>query len=328
MDQSPAPVSTQNAASNVIGHPAQALLEECTEAKALLQEHPRDKMNAELIGKIRQCREHLLDYTRTHTGADLDGPYWKNAALGILWLSSYREWNTFEEADRAIREAVEILTEAEPETPGLNIQAIFDAILLHEQVWYRQAPEACAQWLDEARGLAFVEGDAELRERWAFSAPNREINLIFAASVLLPERRRVFQNQRERNLTGYLRDEGIPLEWRTKDLWWWAVNLKTVGEMRKAARLLDAWQKQYDRRIETPLFFEIRMLIAAHGDGDWGKAREMMGRLRQLVKKGIVPADNWSWNNITGKYYKYILLPEYEIKRQYRIEMEKEQGKT
>ncbi|MBU4247892.1 MAG: hypothetical protein KKG09_08525 [Verrucomicrobia bacterium] len=311
-----------------VGHPAQPLFAECQEVKAILRQNPTDRKNAVLIGKIKKCREHVLDYTQTHTGADLDGPYWKNAVVGTLWLSSYREWNSFEDADRAIREAMEILAEAKPEKSGLNIKTIFDVILLHEQVWYRQAPEACAQWLDEACALAFDEGNASLRERWGFIAPSREINLIFAASILPPERRQAFQNKRERNLLSYLRDEGISFEWRTKDLWWWAVNLKTAGEMKKAAMLLDTWQKKYDRRIETPLFFEIRMLIAAHGDGDWAKAREMVGRVRELVEKGVVPPGNWSWNNMTGKYYKYILVPEYEIKRQYRMEKDKERKRA
>ncbi len=324
----PARASADASAVKSVIHPAKQLLDECNEVKAVLQQNPTDKKNAVLIGKIKKCREHVLDYTRTHTGKDLDGWCWRNAVVGTLWLSSYREWNSFEEADRAIREAVDILAEAEPEKSGLNIQAMFHAILLHEQVWYRQAPERCAEWLDKARALAFEKGDAALRKSWEFFAPSREINLIFAASILPPERRKKFQDKRERNLTGYLRNEGIPLEWRTKALWWWAVNLKTVGKMEKAARLLDAWQKKYDRQIETPLFFEIRMLIAVHGDGDWGKAREMVGRMRKLVKKGIVPEDNWSWNNMTSKYYKYILVPEYEIKRQYRLEMAKEQRRT
>lgn len=311
----------------VIADPAKPLLDEYNAVKAILLQNPTDKKNAVLIGKIKKCREHVLEYTRTHTGIDLDGPCWMNAVVGTLWLSSYREWNSFEEADRAIREAMDILAEAEPEKPGLNIQAMFDAILLHEQVWYRQAPERCAEWLDEACELAYDGGNTSLEERWGFIAPNREINLIFAASIIPPERRKAFQDKRERTLLSYLKDEVIPFEWRTKDLWWWAVNLKTMGEMQKAARLLDAWQKQYDRRIEAPLFFEIRMLIAVHGDGDWEKAREMVGRMRELVRKEIVPEDNWSWNNMTGKYYKYILTPPYEIKRQYRIEMDKEARK-
>lgn len=324
----PAKASVDTATVMSIIHPAKQLLDEYNEVKEILLQNPTDKKNAVLTGKIKKCRKYVLEYTRTHTGSDLDGPYWLNAVKGILWLSSYREWNTFEEADRAMREDLDILAEAEPEKQGLNIQGMFHVILLHEQVWYKQSPEKCAEWLDKACELAYDEGNDSLMEHWKFAAPGNEIGLIFAASTLPPERCKAFQDKRERNLTGYLRDENISLDKRTRDLWWWTVNLKTVGQMEKAAKLLDAWQKKYDRRIETPLFFEERMLIAMHGDGDWEKAREMLGRIRQLVKKGIVPEDNWSWNNMTSKYYKYILVPEYEIKRQYWIEYFKNAQRT
>lgn len=324
----PAKASADTASVKNIIYPAKQLLDECNEAKTILQQNPTDKKDAVLIGKIKKCRKNVLEYTRTHMGSDLDGPNWMNAVKGILWLSSYREWNTFEEADRAMREAFDILAEAEPEKQGLNITAMFYTILMHEQVWHKQAPEKCAEWLDKACELTFDEGNAELAEKLLFFAPGNEIDLIFAASILPLERRKAFQAKRERNLLGYLNNEDISLDKRTRDLWWWTVNLKTVGQMEKAAKLLDAWQKKYDRRIETPVFFEERMLIAMHGDGDWEKAREMLGRIRQLVKKGIVPEDNWSWNNMTSKYYKYILVPEYEIKRQYWIEYFKNAQRT
>ena len=329
VSDAPAKTSAKKSAIKIVIHPAKALLDECKEAKALLRQNRKDKKNITLTQKIRQCRQDALAYTRTHMGKDLDTRYWKNAMTGILWLSSYREWNTFEEADRAIREALEILADAEPEKEGLNIKTMFDVILLHEQVWCKQAPEACAQWLDEACALAFDEGgNAAMKTRWNFSAPNREIDLISAASILPPERRKAFQDKRERNLLGYLRDEAIPFEWRTKDLRWWAANLKTTGETEKAAGLLNIWQKKYDRKIETPEFFEMRMMVALHGEGDWEKAREMVGRMRELVHQGVVPADNRIWKNMTSKYYKYILMPEYEIKRQYRIEKNNERKKV
>ena len=324
----PVKSSTDTASEKNMIHPAKKLLDEYNEAKEILLQNPTDKKNAVLAGKIKKCRKHILEYTRTHMGNDLDGPNWMNAVKGILWLSSYREWKTFEEADRAMREAFDILTEAEPEKQGLNITTMFYATLMHEQVWHKQAPEKCAEWLDKACELAYDEGNAELAEKLLFFAPGNEIDLIFAASILPLERRKAFQEKRERNLLGYLNNEAISLDKRTRDLWWWTVNLKTAGQMDKAAKLLDAWQKKYDHRIETPLFFEERMLIALHGDGDWEKAREMLGRIRQLVKKGIVPEDNWSWNNMTGKYYKYMLVPEYEIKRQYWIERKNEQTRT
>ena len=303
-------------------HPAKALLDECKAARAMLRQNIKT-CSPDFVRKIKQCRQNLLAYTRTHTDSELDGRFWQSAAIGILWLSSYREWGSFKDADQAISEALDVLRESEPCNPELKARLIFDVIIQHEQTWCRVAPEECGQWLDKAHQVTLIGDNTELRKRWGFIAPGREIALIKSANSLPPGRRAAFQAQRERNLEEYLRDETIPFDWRTKDIWWWAVNLKTGEGMDKAAKLLDDWQKKHGRRIEMARFFEARMLIAAHGDGDWGKVREMMGCVRELVKRGAVPADDWSWKNMTAKYYRYIMMPEYEIKRQYWIERNK-----
>ncbi len=292
--------------------------------RALLKEG-RDispwKHDANFAARVRAFRAEFMEYTRTHSGSDLDSRHWLNTARSLLWLSSFREYESFEAADRLFRENVETIASARTDDPAMNSLIIFESLLLHMQQWVSKAPpEASARLLDEAAAIAAETDDGGVRERWGFSGGAHHIQVMFALSSLTtmnPKELAEFRASRTEKTLVYLNDESIPLNFRTQTVCWWAAYLSGEHDGAGAISVLDGWRRKYGDKIVKADFYELRMLYAFHYEADLAGARELFREAARLVRDGKIEEGAAAWVNMSDKYFKYLLLPEYEVKRRY-----------
>ncbi len=279
------------------------------------------KHDAKFADRVRAFREEFMEYTSTHSGPDLNNLHWFNTAKSLLWLSSLREHESFEAADRLFRENVETIASARTDDTAMNNLIIFESLLLHMQQWVSKAPpDASARLLDEAAVIAAESDNGAVRKRWGFSGGAHHIQVMFALSSLTtmnPKERAEFRASRMEKMLVYLNDESIPLNFRTQTVCWWAAYLSGEHDGAGAISVLDGWRRKYGDKIVKADFYELRMLYAFHYEADLAGARELFMHAARLVREGRIEKGARAWVNMSDKYFKYLLLPEYEVKRRY-----------
>ena len=273
------------------------------------------KGDAQMVAAIKDLRRKALAFTLSRSGGDLD-KLWAIGMISTGWMSSYREFDDFESAHAPAIELLDAVRKSKPAEERLAVKTWMRMAQLHVQNWYREAPLAGAILFDEARAAVAECGDAGILEQWRFFAPSQEIAFMYSTGLpkAAPDRKQ-FKEQRERILLGYLNDTAIPLDKRTRDLWWWTVYMNTYGETAKAYKIMTAWDETYGSKIAEPLFYKQWMQMALFKDGDWDKARQMLLKVSAMAETGKIARRNDTYAGMSEQYFKLIFTPGFELKR-------------
>ncbi len=283
--------------------------------------------SAEFIRDLKSFRAKVDEYTRKHSGEELNLEEW-----GIPFQVCY-EWSDkygcmkYEQAEELIRHGLNLLSQSKPADWRLPHRIAIHLAAMHGHRWMEKQPMECASLLDEIEPGIMSTGDRELIRYWHFMIPTVDVGLLyFAYNLPLKEGRNLYKC-REKKLKACLANETVPLSSRTRYVSMWADHLYRKGKVKKADRLLNRWWTEHGKQIVSADYYSSFMWVALFGNGSWKSARTILDSTTELQKQWKKPSDRRRFASIVKVYYDNIFIPGYELKRKRHADLKKQMMK-
>lgn len=299
------------------------LLGEC-EALAGQAPYGSGKINAPgFVNKVRKLKEKTDEYTRGHTGKDLNWMYW-----GLLFRDAYRLADIqlaagYPAAQRVIRQGLELLSGVESDDPLAIPHVKLDVVVWHVHNWVETNPIECAEVWDEFGGYVRGMRMPELTGLWNFHRATIEARILHCAEGLGERTPPGFARRRERMISEYCDAESVPARFRSMLLRCLLAHYDAKREVGAMAPLVERlWR---GRTETTSDLCYTRMYVALYGEGDWDKARQTLMEINRLLAgENARPDEARGYERATALYYANLLLPGLELMRRGKANREED----
>ena len=269
----------------------------------------------ELRAELRKFWGEVLEYTRTHSGRDLQEIAWGMPfEVAHEWLVHFGRLN-YEESDAATREGLKALREAKAEDPRVAAQVAARVGLCHAYRWQKVHPVACARLAGQVGEWVESFKDPALSGVFFRNAACFYGNCLLDQVVIPEEAREEFARDTARLVWRHLNDERLSLRMRTVCLSHWADCLFKIGKTSEAWQALGEWWTRHGDRINEEAYCRVLMKVALLGMGNWDMAKmalEKAGRCRGHWKQSSEEVD---YEKTCRLYYDNLRFPGYEVNR-------------
>ena len=266
--------------------------------------------------EVKAFWNEVLDYTRTHAGADLHPLGW-GIPFGTAheWLLNFGGLD-FVQAETATREGLKVLRAARPADPAAAALVSVRVGMAQANHWLPRQTFSSARLADQLQDwVESLENPRVSAERFAQAVFFDGNCLLYQFNLSGPAREE-FVRERTRRFWRNMTDERLSLRLRTLALSHWAQSLYRLGQQEDAERALWHWLQQHEPDIAEQEFYRTLMTVTLLGKGDW----ELAGKT--LDKAAGCRPERWrqsseksAYENLNRLYYDNLRFPGYEIRR-------------
>ena len=270
----------------------------------------------ESIRRIRAFWQYVLEYTRSHEGADLDEELWARNLERAYEFMLYNACRRRREAESMTREVIGVLQKCRPQKAWLAAEWAGRFAAWYASAWMRHDVVGSMRLVDETVDWVWGQGEARAKNQIFWSGLwFLDGNCLLNQYQLPQDKRAEFCAERERRLMRYLSDKDLSLKYRTYAVSQWAMCLMHVGRFEDAHKYLMYWWQRHSRDINEAPYFEALLTDALDGRGDWELARKAMNRASELGPKWSSSYHQKLYEWIGEEYYDSLRFAEYELRR-------------
>ncbi len=293
----------------------------------------------EWAATVENARRVALDYTRRHRDRLGDYCQWGLPFQYIHGWSLRHELDTHDDAQQAVRDALEILQLLESEEHVTQaVMATTHIMNAYLQCWRESHAVEAIRLLDEVehwvlspetrtfdRLTVTVEIDGrQVEKRFKnTSAANVWVSGIYRHQTFFLENEHLFEpgqrdwlrQSRETWLRRVAGNADLPLDARTPVITAWARALYHTGQTERAERCLLAWQQRHGDAIRDARFLAMLMAVYLFGYGDWERADAIRTAANARAGSFNRPADRREHERLHRVFYQNLALPGYDLRR-------------
>lgn len=288
---------------------------------------------------VETARRQALDHTRRNPDRLGDYRQWGLPFQYIHGWSLRHALDCHEEAQQAVRDALDILQRFECEEHVTQaVMAITHIMNAYLRRWRESHALEAIHLLDEVgdwtlsprtrtvdRLTVSVEtGGRQVAKRfkntdaatvWISGIYRHQTFFLENEHLFEPGDRQWLRQSREAWLRNAASDGNLSLATRTPVVTAWARALYNSGQTERAERCLLAWRQRHGEAIRDGRFYAMLMSVYLFGYGDRERADAVRIAVNARAERFNRPADRREHERLHRLYYRSLPLPGYELRR-------------